>query len=223
MLAIQGTSWFSEEHILVFRGHLAFQTKPSHSKITPITTPQTSLDKTPQHLNTHNKNIKIHTPKLTNQTPKPRRSTQTKNNSRKTPTPTKILELKENGVLNSPQIQNPHPILQLSLDNIALQHGYLGLAQGFSSGWVETGRVFHSGTETGAEDAGGDFVVLGVCCCGFDCYWAAAGEGGRLVGLVGIENVSGVYILPPQQLHISHLPHICLFQTRTLDISDPVG
>ena len=63
----------------------------------------------------------------------------------------------------APKIQNRHPILQLGLFHVRVQHLDLGLAQCLLSRGVESATVLHSRPQAGFEKVGTNLVVLRVC------------------------------------------------------------
>lgn len=67
-----------------------------------------------------------------------------------------------------PKIKDPHPILQLRLLNISLQHGNLRLRQRLRALGVKTAAVLHPWAKHVRQNAGADFVVLRVGGGGLD-------------------------------------------------------
>jgi hypothetical protein len=96
---------------------------------------------------------------------------------------------------NSPQIQDPHPIPQVRLLDVALQHGNLGLLKRLVAPGVQTRAVLHAGAEGADHDARPDLVVL----------------------LVGRGRLDGDG-LAPQALDEGHLAGLRLAQRRGLDL-----
>lgn len=59
-----------------------------------------------------------------------------------------------------PEIENAHPIPQLSTLDVEPKHGHLGLGQSLAALGIQAARVLHAGPEASAQHAGADLVVL---------------------------------------------------------------